>query len=187
MENANTSAYLQSILETVERQLDLLTGAPSVQMHDVPDSFLKNRSVCLNFQICSFLLRPTSHSLSAFIASFWSVTVILVWRTILSLLCFLWVYGDLFWYIKLKAENKITLLLTKYNMAPLFISSQNWLRTLISRGKPETDPDKRPSLMDDLKTEANGEFYDGDSDQDGEEEGDSWASEATNLTVSRRI
>ena len=43
MENANTSAYLQSILETVERQLDLLDGAPSVQMHDVPDSFFKNR------------------------------------------------------------------------------------------------------------------------------------------------
>jgi len=83
MENANTSAYLQSILETVERQLDLLDGAPSVQMHDVPDSFFKNRV------------------------------------------------------------------------------------------KPELDPDKRPTLMDDLKTEANGEFYDGDSDQDNEDEAES--------------
>jgi len=82
MENANTSAYLQSILETVDRQLNLLSHAPSVQMHDVPDSFLKNR------------------------------------------------------------------------------------------GKSETDPDKRPNLMDDMKLEANGEFYDGDSDQDGEEEAD---------------
>ena len=38
--------------------------------------------------------------------------------------------------------------------------------------KPETDPDKRPQMMDDLKPEHNGEFYDGDSDQDGEEEND---------------
>lgn len=84
MENANTSAYLQSIVETVERQLDLLAGAPSVQMHDVPDGFLKNR------------VKPT-----------------------------------------------------------------------------EGDPDKRQQLMDDMKPEHNGEFYDGDSDQDGDEEGDS--------------
>lgn len=83
MENANSSAYLQAIVETVSRQLDLLAGAPSVQMHDVPDGFLKDRV------------------------------------------------------------------------------------------KPEDDPDKRPQLMDDLKIEHNGEFYDGDSDQDGEEEGDS--------------
>jgi len=82
MENANSSTYLQSIVETIERQLDLLAGAPSVQMHDVPDGFLKNRE------------------------------------------------------------------------------------------KPETDPDKRPQMMDDLKPEHNGEFYDGDSDQDGEEEND---------------
>ena len=41
------------------------------------------------------------------------------------------------------------------------------------RVKPELDPDKRPTLMDDLKTEANGEFYDGDSDQDNEDEAES--------------
>jgi len=85
MENANSSAYLQSIVETVDKQLDLLAGAPSVQMHDVPDGFLKNREK-----------------------------------------------------------------------------------------DGEDDPDKKMSLMDDLhKLEHNGEFYDGDSDQDGEEEGDS--------------
>ena len=84
MENANSSAYLQSIVETVDKQLDLLAGAPSVQMHDVPDGFLKNREK-----------------------------------------------------------------------------------------DGEDDPDKKMSLMDDLhKLEHNGEFYDGDSDQDGEEEGD---------------
>jgi hypothetical protein len=31
----------------------------------------------------------------------------------------------------------------------------------------------RPSLMDDLKLEHNGEYYDGDSDQDEDGEGDS--------------
>merc|ERR1719318_2019834 len=78
MENANSQQYLSNIVETVGRQLKLLTGAPSVQMHDVPDSFLKG-----------------------------------------------------------------------------------------SEGE-EGDPDKR-QLMDDLKVEHNGEYYDGDSDQ--EEEG----------------
>jgi len=77
MENANSQQYLASIVETVSRQLKLLQGAPSVQMADMPDSFLKGR----------------------------------------------------------EAE--------------------------------EGDPDKR-QLMDDLKTEHNGEFYDGDSDQDDE-------------------
>merc|ERR1719414_1639648 len=43
MENANSQQYLASIVETVGRQLKLLAGAPSVQMHDVPDSFLKGR------------------------------------------------------------------------------------------------------------------------------------------------
>jgi len=77
MENANSPQYLAAIVETVGRQLKLLTGAPSVQMHDVPDSFLKGR----------------------------------------------------------EAE--------------------------------EGDPDKR-QLMDDLKTDHNGEYFDGDSDQDEE-------------------
>jgi len=83
MENANSSAYLTSIVETIERQLSLLAAAPSVQMHDVPDGFLKNRV------------------------------------------------------------------------------------------KPEDDPDSKRQLMDDLKPEHNGEFYDGDSDQDEEGEADS--------------
>jgi len=77
MENANSQQYLFNIVETVERQLKLLTGAPSVQMHDVPDCFLKGRE------------------------------------------------------------------------------------------EAEGDPDKR-QLMDDLKLEHNGEYYDGDSDQDEE-------------------
>ena len=38
------------------------------------------------------------------------------------------------------------------------------------REEAETDPDKR-QLMDDLKPDHNGEYYDGDSDQDGEEVG----------------
>jgi len=73
MENANS----QHIVETVGRQLKLLQGAPSVQMADMPDCFLKGR----------------------------------------------------------EAE--------------------------------EGDPDKR-QLMDDLKPEHNGEYFDGDSDQDEE-------------------
>jgi len=77
MENANSQQYLASIVETVGRQLKLLQGAPSVQMADMPDCFLKGR----------------------------------------------------------EAE--------------------------------EGDPDKR-QLMDDLKTEHNGEYFDGDSDQDEE-------------------
>ena len=96
MENANSQQYLSNIVETIDRQLKLLDGklcldnllrplqsplshlfpgAPSVQMHAVPDSFLK------------------------------------------------------------------------------------------SREEAETDPDKR-QLMDDMKPEHNGEYYDGDSDQD---------------------
>lgn len=84
MENANSAQYLQSIVETIARQLKLLNEAPSVQMQDIPDSdsYLKDRV------------------------------------------------------------------------------------------KPEGDPDKRPSLMDDLKLEHNGEYYDGDSDQDEEGEGE---------------
>jgi len=77
MENANSQQYLASIVETVGRQLKLLQGAPSVQMADMPDCFLKGR----------------------------------------------------------EAE--------------------------------EGDPDKR-QLMDDLKPEHNGEYFDGDSDQDEE-------------------
>lgn len=95
MENANSSAYLQAIVETIERQLDLLAGAPSVQMHDVPDGFhgfMKNRP------------------------------------------------------------------------------------------KPEEDPDKKPQLMDFLKTEHNGEYYDGESDQDGEEEPETWSKTIKNFT-----
>ena len=95
MENANSQQYLSNIVETIDRQLklldgkfldnllrplqsplsDLFPGAPSVQMHAVPDSFLK------------------------------------------------------------------------------------------AREEAETDPDKR-QLMDDMKPEHNGEYYDGDSDQD---------------------
>ncbi len=41
---------------------------------------------------------------------------------------------------------------------------------LKGREEAETDPDKR-QLMDDLKPDHNGEYYDGDSDQDGEEVG----------------
>merc|ERR1719264_957318 len=77
MENANSQQYLASIVETVGRQLKLLQGAPSVQMADMPDCFLKGRE------------------------------------------------------------------------------------------PEEGDPDKR-QLMDDLKTEHNGEYFDGDSDQDEE-------------------
>jgi len=77
MENANSQQYLASIVETVGRQLKLLQGAPSVQMADMPDCFLKGREV------------------------------------------------------------------------------------------EEGDPDKR-QLMDDLKPEHNGEYFDGDSDQDEE-------------------
>merc|ERR1719500_363235 len=77
MENANSHQYLASIVETVGRQLKLLQGAPSVQMADMPDCFLKGRE------------------------------------------------------------------------------------------PEEGDPDKR-QLMDDLKTEYNGEYFDGDSDQDEE-------------------
>ena len=51
------------------------------------------------------------------------------------------------------------------------------------RVKPELDPDKRPTLMDDLKTEANGEFYDGDSDQDNEDEAESWQPAATGCVI----
>lgn len=80
MENANSQQYLASIVETVSRQLKLLAGAPSVQMADMPDSFLKGR----------------------------------------------------------EAE--------------------------------EGDPDKR-QLMDDLKAEHNGEFYDSENDQDEEAAG----------------
>ena len=36
---------------------------------------------------------------------------------------------------------------------------------LKAREEAETDPDKR-QLMEDLKPEHNGEYYDGDSDQD---------------------
>ena len=36
-----TSPHVYSIVETVSRQLKLLAGAPSVQMADMPDSFLK--------------------------------------------------------------------------------------------------------------------------------------------------
>ena len=36
---------------------------------------------------------------------------------------------------------------------------------LKGREEAETDPDKR-QLMDDLKPDHNGEYYDGDSDQD---------------------
>jgi len=79
MENANSTQYLASIVETVSRQLKLLAGAPSVQMADMPDSFLKGR----------------------------------------------------------EAE--------------------------------EGDPDRR-QLMDDLKAEHNGEYFDGESDQSGEGE-----------------
>jgi len=75
MENANSQQYLSSIVETVSRQLKLLQGSPSVQMADMPDSFLKGREA------------------------------------------------------------------------------------------DEGDPDKR-QLMDDLKPEHNGEFYDGDSDNE---------------------
>ena len=39
---------------------------------------------------------------------------------------------------------------------------------LKSREEAEKDPDKR-QLMDDLKADHNGEYYDGDSDQDGED------------------
>jgi hypothetical protein len=39
-----------------------------------------------------------------------------------------------------------------------------------ARDEGEADPEKR-QLMDDLKPEHNGEFYDGDSDQDEEEAG----------------
>jgi len=77
MENANSQQYLASIVETVGRQLKLLQGAPSVQMADMPDCFLKGRE------------------------------------------------------------------------------------------PEEGDPDKR-QLMDDLKPEHNGEYFDGDSDQDEE-------------------
>jgi len=75
MENANSQQYLSNIVETIDRQLKLLDGAPSVQMHSVPDSFLK------------------------------------------------------------------------------------------AREEAEADPDKR-QMMEDLKPEHNGEYYDGDSDQD---------------------
>ncbi len=53
----------------------------------------------------------------------------------------------------------------------MWISLNN--HNLYFRVKPESDPDKRPSLMDDLKPEANGVFYDGDSDQDNEDEAES--------------
>ena len=61
MENANSPQYLSNIVETIDRQLKLLdgkkfhilkmkikqcsnsAGAPSVQMHAVPDSFLRGR------------------------------------------------------------------------------------------------------------------------------------------------
>ena len=36
---------------------------------------------------------------------------------------------------------------------------------LKAREEAETDPDKR-QILDDLKPEHNGEYYDGDSDQD---------------------
>merc|ERR1719290_17932 len=36
MDNANSRQYLDNIIETVGRQLKLLAGAPSVQMHDTP-------------------------------------------------------------------------------------------------------------------------------------------------------
>ena len=45
-------------------------------------------------------------------------------------------------------------------------------KSFLFREKPEDDPDKKPQMMDDMKPEHNGEFYDGDSDQDGEEEND---------------
>ena len=81
MENGNSRAYLDSIVETIHRQLKLLAGAPSVQMQDIP-------------------LTP-------------------------------------------------------------------------EKEKPETDPDKRPQLMDDLnKIPHNGEYYEDDSDQDQPEDGE---------------
>ena len=66
MENANSSAYLQSIVETIERQLSLLAAAPSVQMHDVPDGFLKNREKP-GLGIIFFLSLSLSLSLSTYI------------------------------------------------------------------------------------------------------------------------
>ena len=118
MENANSQQYLTNIVETIDRQLKLLAGAPSVQMHDVPDSFLKGEFLLVNCQ-------------------------------------------------PIRSQY--------YNIDQSEVSILNSF--LKGRQEAETDPDKR-QLMDDLKADHNGEYYDGDSDQDGEEGDEGAAQEA---------